>query len=226
MNSPRPWDKNRGPSRLASDSARNIFQISEINFASQRVYSIGMELRRAVASIEDVGPVRKPPVESVVLRHLDELYRLALHMTRDPDLAQDLTQECIFRALKNQSQITRNAKAWLFRTLRNALISEHRRRSIRPFEDARGGAFEPGCEFLREPPPNFIAARDVRTAVESLPGDLRAVIWLSDAEDFRLKEIAEILELPLGTVASRLFRARQELRQLLSAYGPVEEKNL
>jgi len=56
--------------------------------------------------------------------------------------------------------------------------------------------------------------------------DLRAVIWLSDAEDFRLKEIAEILELPLGTVASRLFRARQELRQLLSAYGPVEEKKL
>lgn len=225
MNSPRPWDKNRGPSRLASDSARNIFQISEINFASQRVYSIGMELRRAVASIEDVGPVRKPPVESVVLRHLDELYRLALHMTRDPDLAQDLTQECIFRALKNQRRITRNAKAWLFRTLRNALISEHRRRSTRPFEE-EGGTFELGCEFLLNPLPDFIAARDVRTAIESLPQDLRAVIWLSDAEDFRLKEIAEILELPLGTVASRLFRARQELRQLLSAYGPVEEKNL
>lgn len=178
-----------------------------------------------MASIEDVGPVRKPPVESVVLRHLDELYRLALHMTRDQDRAQDLTQECIFRALKNQRQITRNAKAWLFRTLYNAFVSEYRRRHSRePFEEASTFALE--AEFLPDPLPGIIAARDVRTAVESLPAALRVIIWLSDAEDFRLKEIAEILELPLGTVASRLFRARQELRQLLSAYGPVEEKNL
>ena len=179
-----------------------------------------------MVGIENAAASRTLSVEGAVARYLDEFYRFALHMTRDPDRARELTQECIFRALKNRARITKNAKAWLFRTLYNAFVSEYRQRLSHKTFDDQTEALVSESEILRDPLPKFIAVQDVRTAIESLPEDLRAVIWLSDAEEFRLREIAEILELPLGTVASKLFRARQELRQLLSAYGPVEEKNL
>lgn len=185
-----------------------------------------MELRSTVDNIENAASSLALSVEGAVTRYLNELYRFGLHMTRDHDRAQELTQECVVRALKNRDRITRNPKAWLFRTLYNASVSEYRRRFSHNIFDDQTEAFASESETLRDPLPQFVAVRDVRTAIESLPEDLRAVIWLSDAEDFRLREIAEVLELPLGTVASRLFRARQELRQLLSAYRPVEEKNL
>jgi RNA polymerase sigma-70 factor, ECF subfamily len=186
-----------------------------------------MEFEGAIVSIiEGAKVTRSLPTERAITRHLDELYRFALHMTRDADRAQELTQESMFRALKNQGRIIRNPKAWLFQTLYNTFISEYRRRLSRHRFSNQVDVLAAESEVLRDPLPGLVAVRDVRTAVESLPEDLRAVIWLSDAEDFRLKEIAEILGVPLGTVASRLFRARQELRQLLSVYGPVEEKNL
>lgn len=185
-----------------------------------------MELRSPMVSIENVKAGPALTVEGAVTRHLDDLYRFALHMTHDRDRAQELTQECILRALENRWRIAKNPKAWLFRTLYNAFVSEYRRRlSHKEFDDP-GEPFELESENLRDPLPEFIAVRDVRTAIESLPEDLRAVIWLSDAEEFRLWEIAQILDLPPGTVASKLFRARQELRRLLSAYGPLGEKNL
>lgn len=185
-----------------------------------------MEFRSPVVSIENAEASPALTVEGAVTRCLDELYRFALHMTRDRDRAQELTQECILRALKNQGRITKNAKAWLFQTLYNEFVSEHRRRlSHQTFDEhEKTHGFE--AELLRNPLPEFVAAQDVRTAIERLPEDLRAVIWLSDAEEFRLWEISQILGVPLGTVASKLFRARQELRRLLSAYGPLKEKNL
>jgi RNA polymerase sigma-70 factor (ECF subfamily) len=84
---------------------------------------------------------------------------------------------------------------------------------------------ESELEGVVDPVPSLIALEDVRNAVESLPEGFRAVVWLSDAEQFPLREIAEILGCPLGTVASRLARGRQELRRLLSAYGPPGEKS-
>jgi RNA polymerase sigma-70 factor, ECF subfamily len=185
-----------------------------------------MELRSTVVSIENATTGPALSVERAVTRYLDELYRFALHMTRDPDRAQELAQECIFRALKNRGRITKNPKAWLFQTLYNAFVSEYRRQLSHKTFDDQTETLISESEILRDPLPEFIAVRDVRTAIEGLSEDLRAVIWLSDAEEFRLREIAEILELPLGTVASKLFRARRELRRSLSAYGSLEEKNL
>ncbi len=205
---------------------RNYFSMSQIKLRTLRVYHIGMELPSTVVRIENTAASQALTVEGVATRYLDELYRFALHMTRDRDRAQELTQECILRALQNQGRITKNPKAWLFRTLYNAFVSEYRRQASHKEVDHQGKALEFESELLRDPLPDFIAARDVRTAIESLPEDLRAVIWLSDAEEFRLWEIAQILDLPFGTVASKLFRGRQELRRLLSAYGPLKEKNL
>lgn len=190
---------------------------------TSRVYPIGMRLPTTVVNIDNAAAIQARTVEGIATRCLDELYRFALHMTRDPDSAQELTQECVLRALQNQGRITRNPKAWLFRTLYNAFVSQYRRRlSHQTFDDERD-AIELGSEALQDSPTEFIAVRDVRAAIESLPEGLRAVIWLSDAEEFRLWEIAEILDLPLGTVASKLSRARKELRRLLSAYRPLKE---
>ncbi len=72
--------------------------------------------------------------------------------------------------------------------------------------------------------PAAIRKQDVRAAIEALPEKLRAVVWLSDVEGLPLREIADVLGWPTGTVASRLWRARQELRHLLSAYDTSEEK--
>ncbi len=118
----------------------------------------------------------------------------------------------------------RNPRAWLFQIVYHTFISQYRKdeRRGRSYEDLRGD--EPGPENLRDPLPALIASEDVREAVEKLPEEFRAVVWLSDAEQLRLREIAELLGCPLGTVASRLARGRQELRRLLSAYGPQGEK--
>jgi RNA polymerase sigma-70 factor (ECF subfamily) len=140
------------------------------------------------------------------------------------DEAQELTQETAARAWERRNTISHNVRAWLFQTLYHTFISSRRR---------QGRWRESSVEFEEEgaksegPPdqlPAIIVNEDVRRAIETLPDDLRAVVWLSDAEELPLREIAHVLDCPLGTVASRLWRARRELRKLLSAYGPREEK--
>ncbi|MGH7839748.1 MAG: sigma factor-like helix-turn-helix DNA-binding protein, partial [Candidatus Binataceae bacterium] len=116
-----------------------------------------------------------------------------------------------------------NWRAWLFQTLYHLFISSRRHR--RRWNISGDGNSE--TEILEESGlrfPTVIATEDVRRAIEALPQELRTVVWLSDAEEFRLREISQILDCPIGTVASRLWRARQELRKFLSAYGPLGEK--
>ncbi|MGH9398554.1 MAG: RNA polymerase sigma factor [Terriglobia bacterium] len=141
-----------------------------------------------------------------------------------------LTQEAVLRALERQNTVVREPRAWLFRTLYHTFV-DHYRKSVRE-QKGKYGAFALGLTgneaewegTIKNPLPALIAIEDVRKAIERLPGEFRTVVWLSDAEEFRLQEIAEILECPLGTVASRLARGRRELRQLLAAYGPEQEK--
>ncbi len=182
-----------------------------------------------VVSIER-GPTRsRAGVREAILEHLDGLYRFALRLTRDPHLAQELTQESALRAWERRHTIVSDPRAWLFQTLYHTFISRYRR-SLReesgsgdPAEDRRDLALRHGVSPGLPP---AIAVQDVRSAIEALPEELRVVVWLSDAEGFRLREIAEMLEWPPGTAASRLWRARQQLRRLLAAYGPPEEKQV
>jgi RNA polymerase sigma-70 factor (ECF subfamily) len=156
-----------------------------------------------------------------ILSHLDGLYRFAHRLTRNVDDAQELTQETALRAWQQRQTITRNLRAWLFQTLYHAFVSS-RRRTGRATE-----LREEDVDALQVLSP--IAATtgtlDVRRALEALPENLRVVAWLSDGEQLPLREVAQILDRPLGTVASRLWRARQELRIALSAYGPPKEKD-
>jgi RNA polymerase sigma-70 factor, ECF subfamily len=175
-----------------------------------------------VVSIEKARTGQGAVVREAILAYLDELYRFALRLTRCADDAQELVQECVLRALKGQNTVVRDRRSWLFQTLYHTFVDRYRQGAYRetPDEDSD----QTKLESVMDPVPSLIALEDVRNAVESLPEGFRAVVWLSDGEQFPLREIAEILGCPLGTVASRLARARQELRRLLSAYGPQGEK--
>ncbi len=177
-----------------------------------------MPKQGVVVSINRARRAEATLVGDAIVGHLDELYRFALRMTRDAEHARDLTQESVLRALQRQHTIDRNLRAWLFQTLYHTFISHYRRGRHREIPNENSPAGEADLQSFMNPLPAAIAVEDVRTAIEALPEELRAVVWLSDGEEFRLREIAEMLEWPLGTVASRLSRARQELRRLLSAY--------
>lgn len=182
-----------------------------------------MVSKKQVVRIDAGWPSQEARLEDVFRDNLDSLYRFALRLTRNAAEAQDLTQEAAARAWERQNLGVKNWRAWLLQTLYHAFISNQRHRK-RWGETGIDLEEEPSTERLADLLPTVIATEDVRTAIEALPEELRAVVWLSDAEELRLREIAQILDWPMGTVASRLWRARLELRKSLSAYGPPREK--
>ncbi len=156
--------------------------------------------------------------------NLNGLYRFALRLSGNADDAHDLTQEAAVRAWERRDTTVRNWRAWLYQTLYHTFISS-KRHSKRWGEDEIADPEMAEAGTCDDPLSALVAAEDVRRALESLPEILRTVVWLSDAEDFRLREIAMILGCPIGTIASRLARARTALRKLLSVYGTRKTRN-
>jgi RNA polymerase sigma-70 factor, ECF subfamily len=180
--------------------------------------------KKQVVRIDAGWPSQEACLEDVLRDNLDSLYRFALRLTRNAAEAQDLAQEAAARAWERQNSGVQNWRAWLFQTLYHAFISSHRHRKRWGEAEIDLEEEKAGTQWLADLMPPVIRTEDVRRAIEALPEELRAVVWLSDAEELRLREIAEILEWPIGTVASRLWRARLELRKSLSVYGPPREK--
>lgn len=162
-------------------------------------------------------------LEDVLRDNLNGLYRFALRLSQNGAEAQDLVQETAARAWERRNNDVQNWRAWLFQTVYHEFISSRRQRQR--WKQVGECAWDEELE-ADDPLPTVIATEDVRRAIEALPDELRAVVWLSDAEQLRLREIAQVLGWPIGTVASRLWRARSELRKLLSAYGSPGEKHL
>jgi RNA polymerase sigma-70 factor (ECF subfamily) len=178
---------------------------------------------RPVVSIEEAWSSSSGQAADAIIKHLDGLYRFALRLTGNADDAQELAQETFLRTWQRKETITLNVRAWMFQTLYHTFISSRRQRT----REEVSGDVDSDSGILEYSGPSFpalIAREDVRNAIAALPQELRTVVWLSDAEEFRLREIAQILDCPIGTVASRLWRARLELRRFLSAYGPLGEK--
>lgn len=175
-------------------------------------------LKYEVIPINFDRPSERTSLSDALQDNLNGLYRFALRLSRNADEAQELTQETAARAWERRDTIVRNWRAWLFQTLYHTFLSG-KRRSKRWREDEAGDPEMAESGSCADPLPALVAAEDVRRALESLPEHLRIVVWLSDAEDFRLREIATILDCPIGTAASRLARARSALRQMLSVYA-------
>lgn len=167
--------------------------------------------------------------EKELFPHIDALKTFAYHLTYDEDDANDLVQETYMKAHRFIDKYIEgtNAKAWLFKILKNAYINEYRKKSKRPtrvdFEDIvsyhNSDSVIPGYLDLREEIFDGMMGDEVTTAINSLPIDFRTVVLLCDVEGFTYEEISKIIDVPIGTVRSRLFRARNMLKDKLKTYA-------
>ena len=181
------------------------------------------------------GPGAKPGFVEEALPHLDAVYRFALRLSGSPDEAEDLVQETFLRAFRSWDQYTRGtkAKSWLFTICRNVflrrrertkrheeIVSETATRSVSesaPLVNPVWSSVQP-----LDPEGDFfesIVDERIVAAIEELPEEYRTAVVLSDIEGLPYAEIAELMEVPVGTVKSRLFRGRRRLQDVLYDYA-------
>jgi RNA polymerase sigma-70 factor, ECF subfamily len=175
---------------------------------------------RASSSEADVAA----DFSAMTLGHAGALYRVAYHLSGKADEAEDLTQETYLRAYRGFAGFRGgDVRAWLFTILRHVFLDECRRRRCMPVtesadddafarttQDAGASAPSAEAEALRRLPSDAI-----ERAFAVLPPDWRLVVLLADVEELSYREIAEIMEIPLGTVMSRLHRAHRRLQERL-----------
>jgi RNA polymerase sigma-70 factor (ECF subfamily) len=173
-------------------------------------------------------PVQQTPsFAEEAIGHLDTVYRSALRLTRDPAQAEDLVQDTYVRALRYQHsyQPGTNMKAWLFAIMRNLFwdrfkggrkeeLSLDGDGDVSLYDTLKDPTAAPEADVL-----DGIAADEVVSAVESLPPLHREVVLLVDVEGFSYKDAAEVIGVPIGTVMSRLHRARRQLQKSLYDYA-------
>ena len=170
---------------------------------------------------------KRAAFEAEALPHLDTVYRVGLRLAGDETQAEDLVQETMLKAFRSWHQYRpgTNVRAWLLTIVRHTFINQYRKAK-------RGGAqvdvneIEPYTVFHdvheTDPEGRFFAEivdDEVLQAIDALPDEFRETLVLSDVEGLTYAEVAEVTEVPVGTVKSRLFRARQALQQQLYHYA-------
>lgn len=178
------------------------------------------------------------------MEHMPALYGAALRMTRKPADAEDLVQETYLRAYRGFGSFTEgtNLRAWLYRILTNTFINMYRAKKRRPqesdVEDVEdlylyrrlgGESTAPTGRSPEELVMEHITEAEVKEAVEELPEQFRIAVLLADVEGFSYQEIADIMDVPIGTVMSRIHRGRKALQKALFEFGKqrglVSEQN-
>ncbi|NNE74015.1 MAG: sigma-70 family RNA polymerase sigma factor [Acidimicrobiales bacterium] len=165
---------------------------------------------------------------------MDSLYSGALRMTRNPADAEDLVQETYLKAYRafDSFEDGTNLKAWLYRILTNTYINTYRKKQRRPqetdFEDVEdlylyrrlgGGELASRSRSAEDVLMDGFTEFEVKEALESLPENFRMPVLMADVENFSYKEIADILDVPIGTVMSRLHRGRKALQKALYEFA-------
>lgn len=174
----------------------------------------------------------KENFEREAMPFLGSLYNTAYRLARNSEDAEDLVQETFLRAYRSFDQFTpgTNLKAWLFRILRNAFINEYRKKRAAPQEEDFAGieeSFESRIDgdrvtSIKNPEQEALEGaldEKVQLALDALPPDYKMAVVLADLEGFSYREIADILEVPIGTVMSRLYRGRKLLEEELLRYA-------
>ena len=162
--------------------------------------------------------------------HIDSMYNFAYRLTFDEDDAKDLVQDTYLKAYRfiNSFEQGTNAKAWLFRILKNSFINEYRKKSKQPtkvdYQEVETYYNSDDVDYqsttdLRAESVKDMLGDEISNALNSLAVDFRTVIILCDLEGFTYEEMAKILDIPIGTVRSRLHRARNLLKDKLRGYA-------
>ncbi len=163
---------------------------------------------------------------------LDQMYSAALRTTRNPTDAEDLVQETYAKAFAafHQYRPGTNLRAWMYRILTNSYINIYRKKQRQPLESdaaevedyqlARAASHSSsGLRSAEAEALDHLPDSDVTRALASIGEDFRMAVYLADVEGFSYKEIADIMDTPIGTVMSRLHRGRKQLRELLTDYA-------
>lgn len=217
-------------------------EFEEMPVAPETLEQAQGEDTQATSPTEEESDAQKatnnaPPSEDFeagVLAQLDSLYRTALRMTNNPQEAEDLVQETMLKAFRfaHTYQPGTNLRAWLFRILNTSAINRYRRNAAHPtpaslpegeefylynqIRDFSGQELSQGAE---EEVLNKYLDEDVYKALNDLPPNFRMAVVLADIEGLSYKEIAEALQIPIGTVMSRISRARRQLQKSLWQYA-------
>ena len=165
---------------------------------------------------------------AAAMQYAPQLYNAALRMTRNRSDAEDLVQETYLRAYRSYATFEEgtNLRAWLFRILTNTFINAYRAKQRRPQETDLGdmedlylyrriGQVNPASVSAEDQLLDLFTDDEVKAALEELPEAFRLPVLLADVEEFSYKEIAEMLDIPIGTVMSRLHRGRKAMHKRL-----------
>ncbi len=166
-----------------------------------------------------------------LLVHIDALYRSALYLAKSDNNADDLVQETYLKAFKflQDDKEIRNVKAWLFRILMNTFINKYRKDkrepslvdfdSVEAFHESLQEEVQTPSILDDESVLDSLMDDNIKRALEALPDDFRMVILLSIVEGFSYKEISKIVNCPVGTVMSRIYRGRKMLKEKLASHA-------
>ncbi len=179
---------------------------------------------------EKLTDKRYSDFEKEILPHTEALRSFALKMTNDPDESDDLVQETLLKSFRffDKFQKGTNAKAWIFQIMKNSFINEFRKKSKTPlrvdYDDVNNfyesiSADEVKTVHYKNDAFSDILDDQIADALSALPDEFRTIVFLSDIEGYTYEEIADFVDCPVGTVRSRLHRARKMLYSLLVNYA-------